>query len=83
MDTHSRGKWTIFNQQAIEVVEVESEEDGLLKIKEEEMIKQIMTADDNGLNTIPDQVWTMLYEAKCVDLGIPSKSEKQLERFQT
>lgn len=36
------------------MVEVESEEDGLLKIKEEEMIKQIMTADDNGLNTIPD-----------------------------
>ena len=23
----------------------------------------------------------MLYEAKCMDLGIPARSDKQLERF--
>ena len=83
MDTHSRGKWTIFNKQAIEVVEVDSEEEGLAKIKEEEIIEQIMTQDQSSLNTLPDSVWALLYEAKCLDLAIPSKSDKQQLRFMT
>jgi hypothetical protein len=41
--------------------------------------------DLNNLNgtTISEAVWNKLYEAKCMDLGLPCKSDKQQERFVT
>jgi hypothetical protein len=32
-------------------------------------------------NQIPIKVWVKLYQSKCMDLGIPWKSDKQLQRF--
>ena len=33
--------------------------------------------------SIPESTWLQLYEAKCLDLGIPYKADKQQERFIT
>lgn len=44
---------------------------------------RLREAVTNGISnlTIADEIWVMLYEAKCIDLGIPARSDKQLERF--
>ena len=84
-DEHKKGKWTFFNTKAVEVEESTSEEDPAHGCKEDSILEDLRLREqmNNGVSnlTIPDQVWVMLYEAKCMDLGIPARSDKQLERF--
>jgi len=80
-DGESKNKWTIFNKHAIEIKEPESDDGGQLEDQiVDEMTKMNRMADSNASN-IPDSTWIALYEAKCIDLGIAAKSDKQLDRF--
>lgn len=77
-DSNNKRKWvwTFFNKAA---VEGEPEQDALDKsargylCKEDSIIENL-----NNLNqaTISDTIWNKLYEAKCMDLGLPGKSDK-------
>ena len=53
---------------------------------EDQIIEQLKYEEKNGgvsHCSIPEKIWLKLYEAKCMDLGIPLKSDKQMERFVT
>lgn len=85
-DQHKKGKWTFFNTKAIEVEESEDEASKYgAACKEDSILEDLRMREavNNGISnlTIPDPTWMMLYEAKCMDLGIPARSDKQLERF--
>lgn len=82
-DEKRKGKWTIFNKHAV-VVEREPEPlersaRGYL-CKEDSIIESL---NNQNRSSISDNVWNQLYEAKCMDLGLPCKSDKQQERFVT
>lgn len=54
---------------------------------EDSIINQIMLDEkmNSAVNvcTLPESTWIQLYEAKCRDLEITCKSDKQQERFIT
>ena len=84
-DTKTKGKWTIFNKHAVELTENTDDEEGEFACKEDSIIEQ-MKLDDRtqhpvNICSLPETTWLQLYEAKCYDLGIPCKSDKQQERF--
>ena len=78
-----QGKWTIFNKHAIEIEPEQdpNEKSGRGGVCREDSI--IETLISQNQSTIPHHVWSKLYEAKCMDLGLPCKSDKQAERFIT
>jgi hypothetical protein len=84
-DKTSNQQWTIFNKHALEVHECE-EETQEIKFMEDSIIEQMKLDELNARShycNIPQTTWEMLYEAKCQDLGIPCKMDKQMERFVT
>ena len=87
-DEATKGKWTIFNKHAVEVDDLdETNQSERFFCKEDSILEDIRLDEriNNGVSasTVPDSTWRLLYEAKCMDLGIPCKSDKQLERFIT
>lgn len=83
-DAQSKGKWTIFNKHEVNNDGENSEmERGLHR--EESILDQMVLEEklnpSNKVTQIPESTWLELYQAKCQDIGIPSKSDKQQERF--
>jgi hypothetical protein len=81
-DAKGRGKWTVFNQHA---VELDNKED-IGCCLQDSIIEDMKLNDVNQqkhVTNIPESTWHSLYQAKCLDLGIPSNSQKQQERFIT
>jgi len=80
-DAESKNKWTIFNKHAIEIKEPDSEGDENNEEKLFDAMEKMQAKNDSCETNISMSTWIALYEAKCVDLRISSKSDKQQERF--
>jgi hypothetical protein len=82
-EANSNNKWTIFNKHAIEIDDRSPQG----TIAPEDQIIDEMKLRDKYQNecvcSVPEKTWIALYEAKCMDLGIPCKSDKHQERFVT
>lgn len=78
-DTESKGKWTIFNKHALEireegaVVDTSCCEDSII---DKMMLDEQRNQASNVCN-LPESTWVKLYDAKCRDLEITCRSEKQ------
>ena len=82
LDAKGRGKWTVFNQHAVEL-DNRSEDKCCLQ---DTIIEDMRLNDINQIthvSNIPESTWISLYQAKCIDLCIPANSQKQQERFIT
>ena len=76
-DPKCKGKFTIFNKYAIEVQDENEMQERDLKIKEDQIIEKIKLEEQKNegvsSSSIPEKIWIKLFEAKCMDLGIPIK----------
>jgi hypothetical protein len=78
-DTESNAKWTIFNKHALEIRDGGATADQ--SCCEDSIIDKIMEDEKNN-NTnnvchLPESTWIKLYNAKCSDLEITCRSDKQ------
>lgn len=83
-DTESKGKWTIFNKHALEIrdeaaADASGGEDAII----DKMILDEKNNNANNVCALPESTWVKLYDAKCRDLEITCRSDKQQERFVT
>lgn len=76
-DTNNKNKWTIFNKHAIEIEQPRVADCSHYACQEDQIIENI----NINVSSMPEELWIKLYEAKCMDLGLPCKSDKQQERF--
>lgn len=81
-DAETRSQWTFFNKHAILRVDEEAPETPYEEVIADEMDIGGTTQNDNACD-IPKSTWVALYQAKCMDLGIPCKPDKHQERFVT